>query len=239
MLIIPAIDLIEGRCVRLIQGKIKSETIYSSNPTEIAKKFEKLGAKKIHLVDLDGAFKGKRINNKSIISIVKNVNIPVQVGGGIRKVDDIKRMFDIGISSLIVGTLAVNNPHVLEEALKKYPGEQIILGVDTKNRKISIKGWQEDTHITDIDFATKWKKRGIRRIVYTDISRDGMLLGPNIDALRDFASHSGLKIVASGGISSIKDLENVEKLKKYGVDQVIIGKAIYEGDLKLEDILKC
>ena len=128
MIIIPAIDLIGGRCVRLVQGKIKSETIYSDDPTDIAKKFECFGAKKIHLVDLDGAFKGKRINNKTIVSIVKNVTIPVQVGGGIRKVDDIKRMFDIGVSSLILGTLAVKTPEILEDSLKTYPGEKIILG---------------------------------------------------------------------------------------------------------------
>tara|TARA_Y100001970_G_C14231089_1_gene858685 strand:+ start:707 stop:1426 length:720 start_codon:yes stop_codon:yes gene_type:complete len=239
VIIIPAIDLKNGLCVRLVKGKIDSQTVYSKDPTAIALRFEMLGAEKIHLVDLDGAFKGKRVNHDTISTIVKNVSIPVQVGGGIRDEADFERIFEIGVHSVIVGTLAVKKPKILENALKRYPCEKIILGVDTRNRKISIQGWQKDTLINDVDFAKKWSERGIQRIVYTDILRDGMLSGPNILALKDFAVRSKLKIVASGGVSSIKDLEKIKNLKKVGVDQVIIGKAIYEGKLNLEEILKC
>jgi len=237
MLIIPAIDLKNGRCVRLIQGKADSETVYSNNPTAMALRFERAGAKRIHLVDLDGAFKGKSINKENIRSIVNNVSIPVQVGGGLRNEEDIQKMLDLGVSSVIVGTLAVKKPKTLENAIKRFPGEKIILGIDTQNRKVSIQGWQKYTSIDDVEFAKIWKEIGIQRVVFTDISRDGMLTGPNIVALEDFASRSKLNVVASGGVSSIKDLNKLKNLKVYGVDQVIIGKAIYEGKLNLEEIL--
>jgi len=237
VLIIPAIDLKNGRCVRLIQGKADSETVYSNNPTAMALRFERAGAKRIHLVDLDGAFKGKSINKDCIRSIVNKVSIPVQVGGGLRNEEDIQRMFDLGVSSVIVGTLAVKKPKTLENVIKRFPGEKIILGIDMQNRKVSIQGWQKDTSIDDVKFAKIWKEIGIQRIVFTDISRDGMLTGPNIVALKDFASRSKLNVIASGGVSSIKDLNTLKKLKVYGVDQVIIGKAIYEGKLNLEEIL--
>ncbi len=239
MLIIPAIDLSEGRCVRLIQGKANSETVYSKNPTAMAMKFEQAGAKRIHLVDLDGAFKGKSVNKDCIRAIVKNVSVPVQVGGGIRKEEDIERMFDLGVKSVIVGTLAVKKPKILENSIKRYPGEKIILGIDMLKRKIAIQGWQKETSIDDVEFAKRWRETGIQRVVFTDISRDGMLKGTNILALKDFANRSKLKVVASGGISSIADLNQINHLKDYGVDQVIIGKAIYEGKIHLEDIFEC
>jgi phosphoribosylformimino-5-aminoimidazole carboxamide ribotide isomerase len=239
MLLIPAIDLKNGRCVRLLQGEAAAETVYSDDPAAMARSFEDAGAKRLHLVDLDGAFLGKGANLASIRSILKNISIPVQLGGGLRTAENIEQMFEIGVSSVIVGTMAVKNPDVLEDVIQRFSGEKIILGIDARNRKVSIEGWQEGTEIDDVEFALRWKKRGIQRIVFTDIARDGMLSGPNMEALRDFARRTGLKIVASGGISSMDDLEKLKTLEVDGVDQVISGKAIYEGKLDLKEVFKC
>jgi phosphoribosylformimino-5-aminoimidazole carboxamide ribotide isomerase len=239
MLLIPAIDLKNGRCVRLLQGELDSETVYSDDPAAMACSFEDAGAKRLHLVDLDGAFRGKGKNLDSIHSILKSISIPVQLGGGLRTADDVERMLKLGVSSVIIGTMAVKNPDVFEDIIKRYSSEQIILGIDTRNRKVAIEGWQEGTEIYDVDFALHWKKVGIQRAVFTDIARDGMLSGPNMEALRNFARGTGLKIVASGGVSSMEDLEQLKTLEEDGVDQVISGKAIYEGKLDLKEIFKC
>ena len=239
MLLIPAIDLKNGFCVRLLQGESDKETVYSNDPAAMAVKFEEAGAKRLHLVDLDGAFQGECANISSICSILNNVSIPVQIGGGLRTEEDIERMLALGVSAVIVGTMAVKRPDVLEKLLKKYTDEQIILGIDARNRKVSIEGWKESTKIQDVEFALRWKKSGIKRVVFTDISRDGMLSGPNLAALREMAEHTGLKIVASGGISSMDDLEQLKTLEPNGVDQAISGKAIYEGKIDLRKVFKC
>ena len=239
MQLIPAIDLKNGSCVRLLQGNSDKETVYSNDPAGMAVKFEEAGAKRLHLVDLDGAFQGISSNITSIRLIMKNVSIPVQIGGGLRTEEDIDNMIDLGVSSVIVGTMAVNLPDVLEKLLNKYTDEQIILGIDSRNRKVSIEGWKENTQIKDVEFALRWKNSGIKRVVFTDISRDGMLSGPNLVALREMAEHTGLKIVASGGISSLEDLEKLKNLEPYGVDQVISGKAIYERKIDLRKVFKC
>jgi len=236
---IPAIDLKNGRCVRLLQGEAAAETVYSNAPAAMARSFEDAGAKRLHLVDLDGAFQGKGANLASIRAILKNISIPVQLGGGLRNAENIEQMFELGVSSVIVGTMAVKNPDVLEEVIQRFSGEQVILGIDARDRKVSIEGWQEGTEIDDVEFALRWKKLGIQRIVFTDIARDGMLTGPNLEALGDFARRTGLKIVASGGVSSMEDLELLKTLEEDGVDQVISGKAIYEGKLDLKEIFKC
>ena len=239
MLLIPAIDLRNGFCVRLLQGESDKETVYSNDPAAMAVTFEEAGAKRLHLVDLDGAFQGEGANISSIRSILKNVSIPVQIGGGLRTEEDIDRMLALGVSAVIVGTMAVKHPDVLEKLLKKYTDEQIILGIDARNRKVSIEGWKESTEIQDVKFALRWKNSGIKRVVFTDISRDGMLSGPNLAALREMAEHTGLKIVASGGISSMDDLEQLKTLAPNGVDQAISGKAIYEGKIDLKKVFKC
>ena len=239
MLLIPAIDLKNGFCVRLLQGESDKETVYSNDPAAMAVKFEEAGAKRLHLVDLDGAFQGEGANISSICSILNNVSIPIQIGGGLRTEEDIDRMLALGVSAVIVGTMAVKHPDVLEKVLKKYTDEQIILGIDARNRKVSIEGWKESTKIQDVEFALRWKKSGIKRVVFTDISRDGMLSGPNLAALREMAEHTGLKIVASGGISSMDDLEQLKTLEPNGVDQAISGKAIYEGKIDLRKVFKC
>jgi len=239
MLLIPAIDLKNGFCVRLLQGESEKETVYSNDPTAMAVRFEEVGAKRLHLVDLDGAFQGESTNISSIRSILKNVSIPVQIGGGLRTEDDIDSIMDLGASAVIIGTMAVKRPYVLEKLLKKYTDEQIILGIDARERKVSVEGWNESTEIQDVEFALRWKNSGIRRVVFTDISRDGMMSGPNLTALREMAEHTGLKIVASGGISSIQDLEQIRNLEPYGVDQAISGKAIYERKIDLKKFFKC
>ena len=239
MQLIPAIDLKNGSCVRLLQGNSDKETVYSNDPAGMAVKFEESGAKRLHLVDLDGAFQGLSSNISSIRSILKNVSIPVQIGGGLRTEEDIDNMIDLGVSSVIIGTMAVNLPDVLEKLLNKYTDEQIILGIDSRNRKVSIEGWKEGTEIQDVEFAKRWKNFGIKRVVFTDISRDGLLNGPNLVALREMAEDTGLKIVASGGVSSLEDLEELKKLEPYGVDQVISGKAIYERKINLRKVFKC
>ena len=239
MLLIPAIDLRNGFCVRLLQGESDKETVYSNDPAAMAITFEEAGAKRLHLVDLDGAFQGEGANISSIRSILKNVSIPVQIGGGLRTEEDIDRMLALGVSAVIVGTMAVKHPDVLEKLLKKYTDEQIILGIDARNRKVSIEGWKESTEIQDVKFALRWKNSGIKRVVFTDISRDGMLSGPNLVALREMAQHTGLKIVASGGISSMEDLEQLKTLEPNGVDQAISGKAIYEGKIDINRVFKC
>ncbi len=239
MLLIPAIDLRNSFCVRLLQGESDKETVYSNDPAAMAVTFEEAGAKRLHLVDLDGAFQGEGANISSIRLILKNVSIPVQIGGGLRTEEDIDRMLALGVSAVIVGTMAVKHPDVLEKLLKKYTDEQIILGIDARNRKVSIEGWKESTEIQDVKFALRWKNSGIKRVVFTDISRDGMLSGPNLAALREMAEHTGLKIVASGGISSMDDLEQLKTLEPNGVDQAISGKAIYEGKIDLKRAFKC
>jgi len=239
MLLIPAIDLKNGQCVRLLQGEADAETVYSNDPAAMAGSFEDAGAKRLHLVDLDGAFKGQSANLASIHSILKTISIPVQLGGGLRTSDDVERMLELGVASVIIGTMAVKNPDVLEDIIQRFSGKQIILGIDARNRKVAIEGWQERTEIDDVDFALRWKKTGIKRVVFTDIAHDGMLNGPNIEALSNFARRSGLRVVASGGVSSMEDLELLKTLESDGVDQVISGKAIYEGKLDLKAVFKC
>ena len=239
MLLIPAIDLKNGFCVRLLQGESDMETVYSSDPAAMAVKFEEAGAERLHLVDLDGAFQGEGANIPSIRSILNNVSIPVQIGGGLRTEEDIDSIIDLGASAVIVGTMAVKRSDVLEKILNKYTDEQIILGIDARNRKVSIEGWKESTEIQDVKFALRWKNSGIKRVVFTDISRDGMLSGPNLAALREMAQHTGLKIVASGGISSMDDIDLLKTLEPNGVDQAISGKAIYERKIDLKRVFKC
>ena len=239
MLLIPAIDLKNGRCVRLLQGEADAETVYSHEPAAMARSFEDAGAKRLHLVDLDGAFRGQGTNLDSIHSILKTISIPVQLGGGLRTAENVERMLELGVSSVIIGTMAVKNPDVLEGLIQRFSGEKIFLGIDARNRKVSIEGWQEGTEIDDVEFALRWKKLGTKRVIFTDIARDGMLSGPNLEALSDFARRTGLKIVASGGVSSMADLEQLKTLEAVGVDQVISGKAIYEGKLDLKEVFKC
>jgi len=232
--IIPAIDLKNGRCVRLLQGKEDQETVYGEDPVETALSFEEQGAEQIHLVDLDGAFRGESKNLEQVERIAQAVKVPLELGGGIRSLDDISRVFDLGVNFVIIGTIAVKNPKVLEEAIQKFEN-QLILGLDAKDGKVAVSGWVEVTEFSDEEFANQWKQHGINRVIYTDISRDGMLTGPNLSSLRRMAIATGLKITASGGVSSLDDLKQLVELERDGVDEVIVGKAIYERQLDLRE----
>ena len=213
--------------------------MYDHDPAAVAERFVAAGAQRLHLVDLDGAFRGQGANLASIQEVVRRTRIPVQVGGGLRTREDVRRMLDLGVASVIIGTMAVKHPQELETALQEQSGEPLILGIDSRNRKIAVEGWQEDTELDDTEFALHWKERGVQRVVFTDIARDGMLTGPNLDALRDMAQRTGLKVTASGGVSSAEDLLQLQKLEADGVDQVIVGKAIYEGRIDLAEVLSC
>jgi phosphoribosylformimino-5-aminoimidazole carboxamide ribotide isomerase len=232
--IIPAIDLKNGRCVRLLQGKEDQETVYEEDPVETALSFEEQGAEQIHLVDLDGAFRGESKNLEQVERIAQVVKVPLELGGGIRSLDDISRVFDLGVSLVIIGTIAVKNPKILEEAIQKFEN-QLILGLDAKDGKVAVSGWVEVTEFSDEEFANQWKLLGINRVIYTDIARDGMLTGPNLSSLRRMAISTGLKVTASGGVSSLDDLKQLAELERDGVDEVIVGKAIYERQLDLRE----
>ena len=234
MKIIPAIDLKNGRCVRLIQGKEDKETVYGEDPVEKALSFEAQGAEQIHLVDLDGAFRGESKNLKQVERIARSVKVPLELGGGIRSLDDISRVFDLGVSFVIIGTIAVKNPKILEGAIQRF-GNQLILGLDAKDGKVAVSGWVEITEFSDEEFAIQWKQLGINRVIYTDIARDGMLKGPNLSSLQRMAISTGLKATASGGVSSLDDIKQLAELERDGVDEVIVGKAIYERQLDLKE----
>ena len=234
MKIIPAIDLKNGRCVRLIQGKEDQETVYGEDPVEKALSFEEQGAEQIHLVDLDGAFRGESKNLKQVERIARSVKVPLELGGGIRSLDDMSRVFDLGVSFVIIGTIAVKNPKILEGAIQRF-GNQLILGLDAKDGKVAVAGWVEITEFSDEEFAIQWKQLGIDRVIYTDIARDGMLKGPNLSSLQRMAISTGLKVTASGGVSSLDDIKQLAELERDGVDEVIVGKAIYERQLDLKE----
>ena len=230
MIIIPAIDLIDNKCVRLSQGDYNTKTVYNSNPLEVAKDFMKAGVNLIHVVDLDGAKKGQIVNIDTIKSLCGN-NIPIEVGGGIRSYETIDMLLDIGVKRVILGSIAVTNQDFLKEALNKYGKEKIVLGLDCKDDNVAIHGWLNDSQIKLMDMLNTFIRLGGETIIYTDISKDGMMMGPNIDRLKDLVA-TGLNIVASGGVSSIEDIKNC---KNIGCNGAIIGKAYYLGKINIQD----
>ena len=235
MLIIPAIDLKEGKCVRLKQGLMQESTIFSDNPAEMAKKWVDLGAQRLHLVDLDGAFAGKPVNESAIKSIVAEVGgqAPIQLGGGIRNLDTVEKFINSGVDSVIIGTAAVTNPGFLHEACFAFPG-QIIVGLDAKEGDVAINGWAKLTSHNVIDLAKKFEQYGVESIIYTDIGRDGMLSGVNIEATVRLSESLKIPVVASGGVSNIDDIKHLCDVANIGIRGVITGTAIYEGTLDFE-----
>jgi phosphoribosylformimino-5-aminoimidazole carboxamide ribotide isomerase len=229
MIIYPAIDIKEGRCVRLLQGVFDKETVYGESPLDMAKKWASMGAKWLHTVDLDGARGGFSKNRKIIAKIANEVDIPVQMGGGIRAVRDIEEMLQEGIARVIIGTSAVKNPDLVKEILLKYP-DRAAIGIDAKNGKVAIEGWEMVSDYTAVEFAKRMEQYGSRVIIYTDISTDGMLKGPNLQAMEEMIRSVGVEVIASGGVSSIQDLIN---LKDIGAAGAITGKAIYTGAVNL------
>jgi phosphoribosylformimino-5-aminoimidazole carboxamide ribotide isomerase len=239
MLVIPAIDLKEGRCVRLAQGRPDREQVYDPDPVAVARQFERAGARMLHVVDLDGAFRGKTANLEAIRAILESVRLPIELGGGMRTMADIDGMLALGIDSVIVGTMAVRDPEQFEEALYRFGGDRIQLGVDARDGKVAVQGWTDSTALDAVAFGRHWKARGVVRVIFTDISRDGMMGGPNLEAIRRFAEGTGLRVTASGGVSSPEDLARLRMLERIGVDRAIIGKALYEGTVSLESVAGC
>jgi phosphoribosylformimino-5-aminoimidazole carboxamide ribotide isomerase len=236
MLIIPAIDIREGRCVRLVHGDINKETIYFEDPVEVARRWEAEGAERLHLVDLDGAFAGAMKNAAVIGQIAKVLTIPVQVGGGIRDAAAAKDMFSHGVARVILGTVAVEEPAVVSELCREFPG-QVMVGIDARAGKVAIRGWVEESEMSAVFLAQKIASLGVRDIIYTDIYRDGTLQGPNLEALREMAKATPLRVIASGGVSSLEDIKNIMELEPLGVSGVIVGQALYTGRVELKDAL--
>lgn len=234
MIIYPAIDIKNGKCVRLLQGKADAETIYGENPVEVAKKWEDMGARFLHVVDLDGAFSGDSLNMDIIKKIARGSSIPIQVGGGIRTMEKIEEYLQLpGVKRVIIGTSAITNPDLLNKAVARYR-EQVAVGIDAKNGKLAIHGWVESTEIDAVSFGKDLKALGVDTVIYTDISKDGMLSGPNLESTKELIEKSGLNIIASGGIRSIQDIKNI---KEIGATGAIIGKALYTGKINLREAL--
>ncbi len=232
--IIPAIDIIDGKCVRLTQGDYNQKKIYNENPLEVAKEFEDAGIQRLHLVDLDGAKQKKIVNHKVLEAIATNTNLIIDFGGGIQSNEAIQQAFDFGASQITGGSIAVKNPEMVTAWLEKYGAEKIILGADAKDEKIAISGWQEDSSLDIFDFIANYQAKGIKYTISTDVAKDGLLQGPSIDLyIKMKLKFPDLKIIASGGVSEFKDIETLAEMDLYGV---IVGKAIYEGRITLAQI---
>jgi len=237
MLIIPAIDIMGGKCVRLYQGKKEQAKVYSDDVVAVAKQWEAEGAELLHVVDLDGAFTGKPVNHRLIENIIDSVNVPVEVGGGIRTEETIELYLEMGAERVVLGTRAINDPEFLIEMCRNYH-ERIILGIDAKDGMIATDGWVNITDKDAIGFARRFEEVGVGGVIYTDLTRDGSMVGPNIPAIREFVRSVELPIIASGGISNIQDVEALYELSKDGLVGVIVGKALYESRLKLKELIE-
>lgn len=236
MIIYPAIDIRGGRCVRLTEGRFDAETVFADDPAEMALKWAGMGAEFLHLVDLDGALAGEGKNVPVIQRILQSVSIPVQLGGGIRNLETIEKLLSLGVTRLILGSAAVKNPQLVEEACKKYPGH-IAVGIDAKNGDVAIEGWGKGSGVAATELAKKMAAYGVETIIYTDISRDGMLSGVNVEATAALARACGVPIIASGGVASLEDIRRVKAVESDGVQGCIIGKAIYTGAVDLKAAL--
>lgn len=233
MRIYPAIDIKDGKCVRLFKGSFDDVTVYGDDPAEMAKKWETLGGEFIHVVDLDGALKGCGVNAESIKKICNSVNVPVQTGGGIRSMEDIEAKFACGISRVIIGTKAVSDADFVKKAVEKY-GDRIVIGIDARDGMVAVEGWEKTSDFRAVEFALKMKEIGVKTIVYTDIATDGTLAGPNVEAMREMVAATGMDIIASGGVGNAA---HVKELLPTGVEGVITGRALYTGDLDLQEAI--
>ena len=241
MIIIPAIDILNGKCVRLFQGDYNKETVYNDDPVGMAIKWQDEGAQIIHLVDLDGAKDGVPVNIEIIKNICGNVNIPCELGGGIRNIKYAEKALESGVARVILGTAAIENQSLVDELLAKYDAERVVIGIDAKNGYVAVKGWLEKSEIKAIDLAVKFAKKGIRRFIYTDIARDGALIGPNYDAVIEFASAvPDCKVIASGGVGCEEHVEQLVALQKIhaNIEGVIVGKALYDEKVSMLSLSK-
>lgn len=237
MLVIPAIDLHGGKCVRLLRGERKKETIYSDKPWEVAQKWQQQGAARLHVVDLDGAFEGRPQNSVAIKEIAAAVTIPVQLGGGIRDFKTVESALELGVSRVILGTIAVENTKLVKEFIKFY-GDRIIVGIDARQGMAAIKGWVEDSTRNALELALQVQQYGVGEIIYTDISRDGTLEGPNLQALKEMAQALNIPVIASGGVSNLQDLHHLLELEDFGITAVIVGQALYANKFSLSDAIR-
>jgi phosphoribosylformimino-5-aminoimidazole carboxamide ribotide isomerase len=236
MQLIPAIDLRGGKCVRLFKGEREKETVYSTSPVEVALKWQSEGAARLHLVDLDGAFEGRPVNSAVISAIASVLHIPLQLGGGIRDAENVGRALELGVSKVILGTAAVEKPKMVKKLVDRYQ-DRIIVGIDARDGIVAVKGWIEDSQRKAVDFALEMQDLGVREIIYTDISRDGTLEGPNYHAMEEMAKALGIQLIASGGVSSLEDLRLLKGLEHLGITGVIVGQALYSGKFTLKEAL--
>ncbi len=237
MLVIPAIDLKNGSCVRLVQGRKTDVTVYDENPVEVAKQFARAGAQMIHVVDLDGAFIGGESPNRAVVKkIVAAVDVPIEFGGGVRTIDDVEQLCDAGVSRIVLGTIAVESPELLQGLAARF-AEKICVGIDARNGMVMTRGWESETRISAVDLAQRVAGYGVERIIYTDIARDGMLTGPNVEQTVAVARAAQIHVTASGGVSSLDDIRRLRDTREPLLDSVIVGKALYEQKFKLEDAI--
>ena len=235
--VIPAVDIKDGKCVRLFQGKMDAETVFSDDPAAMAKRWEEEGAEIIHVVDLNGAIEKSPQNLGSIKKIVNSVDANIQVGGGIRNERTIRMFLEMGVKRVVIGTEAIRNPKLVKDACKEFPG-QIVVGIDARNGLVAIEGWTTTTQTKAVDLAIQFEDSGVAAINFTDIHRDGMQTGPNIEETRRLAEAVSIPVVASGGIASIEDIQNLKPLENVGVVGVITGRALYSGNLDLKEAIE-
>jgi phosphoribosylformimino-5-aminoimidazole carboxamide ribotide isomerase len=237
MNIYPAIDLRGGQCVRLLKGDFSKETVYGKDPGAMAKKWASEGAASIHVVDLDGALAGESRNLPSIKSIIKEGGIPIEVGGGIRTMEQIEKLLNLGVHQAILGSAAVYHPELVAEACKAFPGH-IVVGIDAKEGMVAVEGWSQSGNIKAVELAKKMADCGVTRIIYTDIARDGMMIGNNIKETVEVAKACGIPVTASGGVSTLDDIRRLKKESADGIEGCIIGKALYTGAISLPDAVR-
>jgi len=238
MIVIPAIDLRQGKCVRLTQGRKEAVTVYDGDPIKVAEAFENDGAQMLHVVDLDGAFSEPNGRNREVLrDLVYAVGIPVQFGGGLRSSKDLEQAVGLGVARVVIGTLAVESPDMLTTLVELIGGDRLAVGIDARNGQVVTRGWESEEQMSTLTLARRVAAAGIERIIYTDVQRDGTLGGLNIDQTCLIAEASGLKVTASGGVASLEDLERLRAASHYGVDSVIVGKALYEGRFTLQDAI--
>ena len=235
MILIPAIDLKQGQCVRLRQGRMEESTVFSDDPVAMAGKWVDQGAKRLHLVDLDGAFEGQPVNADVVESIAEAYpDLPIQIGGGIRTIETVETYLEAGVKYVIIGTQAVKKPEFVTELCSEFPGH-VIVGIDAKDGLVAVQGWAESSDQSAEHLAMKFEDQGVSAIVYTDISRDGMMQGVNVEATRDLAKAVSIPVIASGGVTNIDDIKHLNQVKSAGIEAVIIGRALYEGTIDLAE----
>ena len=237
MKIFPAIDIKDKKCVRLVKGNFDNKTEYEMSPVEQARKYKDSGFKNLHIIDLDGALTGETVNLEIIENIVKKFDINIEVGGGVRNFDSIQKYTDAGVEKVILGSAAINDKEFLENACNKFPNK-IALGLDAKDGYLAVSGWKKNSNFKTLDFLKEVNEYGVSRLIYTDINKDGMKTSPNFEGTEKIANASNFPVIISGGVSSIEDIKKAKELNNKNIEGIIVGKAIYDGDIKLEDLAK-